>query len=87
MGADWTTNLFQPRVSSTEEQQHEKKRRSSQGGCKQCRGRHHLEQNQLNPLGLGVVVATSLYCGVKAGIQVCLQAQLCQVQHVHAGGL
>lgn len=41
-------------------------------GASSARQQQQHQQGQLarSPLGLGVVVATSLYCGVKAGIQV-----------------
>jgi hypothetical protein len=72
MVANWP-NLFQTDMQTTEKHRDgdkEHKRRVSKSGCK-CSSRQQ-QQSQLarSPLGLGVVVATSLYCGVKAGIQV-----------------
>jgi hypothetical protein len=76
MGANWP-NLFQTDMQQTDKQQDgelrqkHKRRVSKGGGCSKF-SRQQQQQSQLarSPLGLGVVVATSLYCGVKAGIQV-----------------
>lgn len=74
MVANWP-NIFQTEMSTSDKQHDDErkhKRRVSKGGCSKCSSRQQ-QQSQLarSPLGLGVVVATSLYCGVKAGIQVC----------------
>lgn len=72
-------------VEDQDQQAPQKRRKSSTGGAaarggrqlqhrqqqQQCQHRHAsaAEQVSRSPLALGVVAATSLYCGVKAGIQ------------------
>lgn len=75
MGANW--HLFQTDMQQSDKQQDgerqkHKRRVSKGGGCSKFTRQQQQQQSQLarSPLGLGVVVATSLYCGVKAGIQV-----------------
>jgi hypothetical protein len=77
MVANWP-KLFQTDMQTDEKHRDGDKkhrRRISKSGFSKskCSSRQQ-QQSQLarSPLGLGVVVATSLYCGVKAGIQVCL---------------
>lgn len=70
MVANWP-NIFQTTQMDNDKQDPDKrhKRRVSKGGYPKCSRQQQQSQLARSPLGLGVVVATSLYCGVKAGIQ------------------
>lgn len=72
MVANWPLIFQSDMQESSQQHDGEKKhkRRASKGGCRKCSRQQQQSQLARSPLGLGVVVATSLYCGVKAGIQV-----------------
>jgi hypothetical protein len=72
MVANWPSIFQKDMQIDDKHQDHEKqrKRRVSKRGCSKCSRQQQQGQLARSPLGLGVVVATSLYCGVKAGIQV-----------------
>lgn len=67
-------NIFEQQGSAVEVKKNEKdksKRARSVHRCKSCSAAAPEEPNAArSPVAMGVVVATSLYCGVKAGIQV-----------------
>lgn len=76
MVASWPI-MFETSSSNQGERQKDgekrHRRRVSKGGYTLSEQQSQLARS---PLGLGVVVATSLYCGVKAGIQVSPGLQL-----------